>query len=342
MSELICEIIKLEKWAKHPNADTLGITNIYNFPVIFKLGEFQEGEKLIYFPIESVVPERKEFEFLWTGKINPTEKQRMIRAKKLRGIFSMGFLMPARLFNLEHLEIGTNVAELIGVKKYIPLEDEDEYYWIDTENRANPTWFHEYTSIQNIRKYSRIFIPGEEIVCTEKIHGSNIRISYHDDEIFVGSHHRLKRNDNENMWTNVIKEYDLENKLKNFPNDIFFGELYGKTQAKEGYNYGLKDGKCKLVFFDIYNLEKGRYEDYEQAKYIIYNLGLETTPEIYKGPFISFEEIEKLSDGPSILCNGIHNREGVVIKTTKESWNNTVGRKILKIHGETFLLRKKQ
>jgi len=343
-SKLICEIVKIGKFDKHPNANTLSMTQVYNFPAIFRTGEFQEGDKAIYFPVEAMLPIKPEFAFLWNNKENPTERNRTIKAKKLRGVFSMGILMPAKLFGLESLEVGTNVAQILGIFKYEPPEPSN----LSGNNKSQPNWFIKYTDIESARKYSEIFIPGEEVIITEKIHGSNARFAWinqevdHDEQpnLWIGSHRLAKQDDCSNEWSMVAKNLEMKDKLSAFPNLIFFGEIYGKIQAGNGYHYDIKN-KVNLVLFDIFDIINARWLNYDNRKQIANTVGFPMVPELYRGPWTSFEEMEKFADGTTILGKYTHNREGCVIRPTAECWNEKIGRVILKIHGKEFLINDK-
>lgn len=168
MSELICEVTQIGKWEKHPNADTLALTEVYSFPAIFKIGEMNTGDLAVYFPVDAMLPVRPEFAFIWKDKPNPTDKERVIRAVRLRGIFSMGLLVSATKFpEVYGLPPGTNVAELLKIEKYEPPEP----FSMGGDNTKTPPWFIHYTDIQSLRKYNSLLLMGEEVIITEKVHG---------------------------------------------------------------------------------------------------------------------------------------------------------------------------
>jgi hypothetical protein len=56
MSELHAPVVRIGKVGKHPNADTLSITQAGGFPVIFRTGDFKEGDLAVYVPIDSLLP----------------------------------------------------------------------------------------------------------------------------------------------------------------------------------------------------------------------------------------------------------------------------------------------
>src|SRR5690606_5208391 len=116
MSEWHPQIVKIEKVEKHPNADNLDIVTVLNdYPVVTKHNEYNVGDLSVYIPIDSIVPDNELFYFLCpkvyekyedeNGQIQQRqiglkypvgsvpEKYRIIKAKKLRGIYSQGILV---------------------------------------------------------------------------------------------------------------------------------------------------------------------------------------------------------------------------------------------------------
>lgn len=117
MTEFHVEVVRLDNVQKHPNADTLSIATLHDaYPVIFKTGEFQPGDLAAYVPVDSIVPDTEEWSWLAPAGAALRPKDRRIRAKKLRGIFSMGVLMPAPA----GAELGADIADAMGITKYDP------------------------------------------------------------------------------------------------------------------------------------------------------------------------------------------------------------------------------
>jgi RNA ligase (TIGR02306 family) len=357
MSEITCEIFEIKEMEKHPDADSLSIVKVYEYPVIVRTDDWKVGDRAVYFPVEACLPNIEPLQFIWRSVANPTEKARTVRAMRLRGIFSMGVLVPARAFidyyneqamglkvlPLHDAEPGTNVAELLGVTKYDPPEPVDMGGHVPSRRSADPEWFKKYTNIQNIRKYARCFEDGEEVVVTEKIHGTNARFVLHDEQLHVGSHNLMRTLDNTNIWAETARKYDMEEKLRSLSRKfgcckMIFGEIYGGSVQK-GYSYDRKDPG--LVVFDVLDFTTGKYMDYDQFGDVVYELGLQAVPEIHRGPWSGFEDIKCHAEGDTILGNRKHLREGMVVRTVKERWDRRSGRVVLKLHGEKFLLKNK-
>lgn len=119
MGEITPQIVRLGKIEKHPNADTLGITQVYGgYPVIVKLGDFKEGDLAAYIPVDYMVPTSyPDFKFLDSGKNRTHER---IKAKKLRGVFSMGLLVHNPWPDEFNVTEGTDVTDIFKLQKYVP------------------------------------------------------------------------------------------------------------------------------------------------------------------------------------------------------------------------------
>lgn len=85
-----------------PNADAIEVATVDGWNVVVKKGEFEVGEVVVYFEIDSILPKgRPEFEFLMARgcKMQPAEDGSLLeghrlRTIKLRGQVSQGLIIP--------------------------------------------------------------------------------------------------------------------------------------------------------------------------------------------------------------------------------------------------------
>jgi RNA ligase (TIGR02306 family) len=184
MSDFHCEVVEVKNVGRHPNADTLSIADANGQPVIFRTGDFKEGDLAVYVPVDSIVPDTEEWAFLGG--------HRRIRAKRLRGVFSMGLLTAIR----EGMTLGQDVQEAMGIEKYEPEIHAGHGKGgkvLPGDSEPDPGFLPEYTDIEGWRRWQRVLEPGEEVVLTEKIHGANARFVYRDGRLWVGSRTQIKR-----------------------------------------------------------------------------------------------------------------------------------------------------
>lgn len=334
MSEFHAFVFKINEILPHPYADRLEIINVFGgYPCIVEKGKYKVGQLAIYVPVDTVLPDGEAFSFL-----SPHDKKHL-RAKKIRGIFSMGLVIPP----IPDVSEGDDVVGQLGVQRWEPVDD-----FTCSESIADPLGltFVKYTDIESLRKeqYASLFQVGEEVVLTEKIHGANWRCVFSSgrNELLVGSRTLNKRRPDKlrsSQWWNVIETYDIEKKLqtnRRLQDFILFGEVYGNVG---GFSYGT-NGRSRLAVFDVFDLRSMQYLDYDIAKLIAEDLEIPWVPELYRGPWTSLQCFLPLAEGNSTITNANNVREGFVVKPVNERFEQDIGRLILKIHGQGFLLKK--
>lgn len=206
MSEWAVHVVKISGIEKHANADTLSIVQVDGgYPCIFRTGELKEGDLAVYIPIDSVVPFAPEFEFLG--------KHHRIVAKRLRGVFSMGLLIPAK----PGMKEGDVVDKVLNIEKWEPeieaIGKGRHGSILGGEEEKDPGFIPVYTDIDGYRKHHKRFneiIGDKEVVITEKVHGCQARYVYVLDnkgKLWVGSHKKIKRSPFyiETLWQKVCR-----------------------------------------------------------------------------------------------------------------------------------------
>lgn len=326
MSEFHIEVVQLGAVDKHPNADRLAITMIHGgYPVIVRLGEYKEGDKAVYIPVDSLVDTaRPDFAFLAprTG-LNPWYR---VRAERMRGVFSMGLLVPLPA-GQEDAPVGADMRQVFGVEKWDPPEPSN-----GAENARDIGILPKY-DLEGIRRRPHLLIEGEEVVLHEKIHGQNGRAIWHKGELVIGSHTCYKRIDGGSTWARVAQDMDLETKLRDFPYAIFF-EVYGAVQD---LTYNVPPGQVKMMVFDVWDPVTRKFLDIDEATRLMADLGIPWVPQLYRGPWS--ESLNAYAEGPSTLAS--HVREGFVVRPVRER-EGRYGRVCLKRHGEGYLTRKEK
>lgn len=324
MSIFKVEIVKLPPFSKHPNADSLLVTQIYGYPVVFSSKDnFKEGDLVAYIPVDAVAPMTPQWTFL-----GDSPRSHRIKAKKLRGIFSMGLIVKAP----EGAMIGDDVADKLGFTKYEEPEPLDP----GCENEKDPGFIPCYTDIQGYRRYSHLIRDGESVIIMEKLHGCNFRACFHSEtnRLWVGSRTSIKKMNTANLWWKAVFQHDLENKFKRFADKVFYGEVFGSNV--QDLTYGAKKEELLFRIFDIYDITVGQFLNWETTQKIIENIGLLATPILFEGNWSA--DLLSLAEGKSIIANNV--REGFVVRPKQERWNEEIGRVILKMIGEGYYLRK--
>lgn len=368
MSDFSCPVVRIDSIEKHPNADTLSITEAEGCPVIIRTTDFKVGDLAVYIPIESLIPEGLEWVKTYCSHLTFKNGVHRLKAVRLRKIFSMGMLVPAAVLQVadpsiremgdSFLEdfIGDDVSSKLNITKY---EEPEEFvrlpgaphrtfvgclpapfrwvvlkvmrfFGIGEGRRPKPRLFPVY-DVGHFRKSPNAIKDGEEVVVTEKIHGQNLAVCYSSakNSLIVSSHNVIRGVEDDSNWWRVAREQELHD-LKDYPDLVFYGEIYG--HGVQDLAYGVPQGKLHVQFFDIWDTKAGEFLPYDEATKILTDLRLVPVPVLYRGP-MEQEKVRALRDGKTTL-GGSHIREGVVIR-------RAVGQRcVLKLIGDQYLLRK--
>ena len=372
--------VKLEP---HPNADRLSIVRVYNFTVVVNTADWQGVEKAAYVQPDSVMPDKPEYRFLketsnlrkerddlWTKlqpdhesdlaredynqkiadletKINANTKYLRITVRKLRGVISMGMLLPAP----EGAQIGDDVAEQLGILHYEPPSmdelDGRRQHAGDDVAPAPPMIYAPKYDVESIYKYADCFEPGEMVYVSEKLDGQNGRYVSTLGEPYkvrtmtqastnmnchfhAGSRTEWKKEEGGSNWWRVVEQNPwIKNWMLDNPDIVMYGEVFGWVQALK---YGAKPGDLFFRAFDV--MEGMEYWDAEKF--------LAEIPESHRVPSLGvmpfdFEKLQALADGQSLIKGADHMREGIVIKPLKERKHDRLGRVMLKMVSNAYL-----
>jgi len=329
MGDFRVETVRVGTIEKHPNADSLGIVQVFGYPVIVRLGDFAPGDIALYVPVDAVVPVEGPFAFL-DNPAHPGRPAR-VKAKRLRGVFSMGLLAEAPACAVRE---GEDFAERLGIVKY----EEPEPILTAGENAPAPGGLPApvpYYDIESFRRWPDVLEIGEDVEVTEKLHGANARFLVRDGVLHVGSHGRWKLPDGGTVWARAARQHGLAEKLAQYPDVVFFGEVFGQVQDLK---YGARRGELFLRFFDLWHGVGGQWADRATRLAILGELGLDAVPELYRGPWS--RDLLAFADGRSTVPGADNIREGIVVKPIVGRTCDEIGRVILKHVGESYLLRK--
>lgn len=100
------------------DADNIALAEVNGWKVIIKKNEMSEGDKCVFFEIDSKLPEAE-----WSEFLRPKHfKIKTMKLSKFNAI-SQGLLMPITLFpELTNMEVGTDVTDILNVT-YSVVED---------------------------------------------------------------------------------------------------------------------------------------------------------------------------------------------------------------------------
>lgn len=314
------------------NSDFLDVVKVLGWQVVTKRNDFKVGDLCVYVALDSVMPEKPEFEFL-------RKEHFRIRTMKLRGELSQGIVFPLSILPSAVLLEDDDVTEALGVTHYekpIPVEMKGLI-------RSNFPPYVPKTDEDRIQNYPAVIneLHGIKIYATCKMDGTSWTCVYHNGEIHVCTRNnslKLEGND-DNIYVRMLKKYDLQNKLEKYGKNIAIqAELCGPGIQKN--RIGLKDHQ--LYVFNVYFIDERRYGNF----YDVINICKEF--DIPMVPLISVwelkENIIELLEMAKGKYEGTNNdREGIVIRPINEMYSKVMkGRMSFKVLNNDFLIKNKE
>lgn len=187
-SDLFVEVCKIESVIPHGNADRLEAVVVKGWQCIVPKNHYQKGDKVVYIPIDSMIPYELSEKLGITKYLSNTKKDEggkvissRVRTAKIRGVISQGVIIDTPDSSWR---VGKDVKEELNITKYEPVRNRSGFSIDNGKKRKIPRWqlraipgFDKYTHIQNFKNFPKLFIEGEEVIINEKIHGMNARFA---------------------------------------------------------------------------------------------------------------------------------------------------------------------
>jgi RNA ligase (TIGR02306 family) len=333
-------IVRIEP---HPNADRLELAYVYNFQVIIQKGKYQVGSKIIYIPVDSLIPKYLEDILFPEGSKIKLYHSR-VKQIKIRQAYSQGMIVdPSDIVskvNPEYLDLEQDLSTLLEIVKYEPPAPKYQSSMGGSRLRDKPLenpYFRKFNGISNIRWFPNAFEKGEEVVMQCKLHGSHIRFGkapfvantlwkkikklfglapkfesvYGSNNVELTNRNNYKGFYGEDVYGKCLSKFHAFDKIKD--GEFVHAELIGPG-VQRGYDYGHTEHH--MVIFDVRVMQPDGTQKWlnpEEAEAFANERGFDFVPVLYRGPF-SEEMLEKCTRGKSAYCPK-EIKEGCVVKS---------------------------
>jgi hypothetical protein len=345
MTRTLASIRKIVSLDPIPDADRIEKATVDGWEVVVAKSEnHRVGDLVCYIEVDSIVPDRPEFEFLRDRKFR-------VRTIKLKKQISQGLILPLSVLPKNNWKEGDDVTFILGIRKYDP-EGEKEQKLLDekaarSKNRINKfllqyPWYRRIfsafmpkkggwpkfiakTDEERIQNMPSILEKGKDKVysVTEKLDGQSATyflvknkrkfLWFGKDYIFgvCSRNLHLPKEDHSSYWT-IAKQCNIENALKDMIGDSEFIVLQGEILGE-----GIQKNKYKITGYDFYAFNL-IYPDVKVpsflAKDFLSRLNIKFVP-ILDNNFLLLETVPDMvnyAKGKSTIAN--IKREGVVIR----------------------------
>jgi RNA ligase (TIGR02306 family) len=338
---------------EHPNADALELAQVGLYRAVVAKGQYRSGDFAVYVPEQAVLPAELIDELGLAGRLAGSAKNR-VRAVRLRGELSQGIVCrPAAVMDLPGLDLaaahaeGVDFAGLLGITKWAPPVPASMSGQVEAAPELMP-----WIDIENLKRYPDVFAPGEEVVVTEKIHGSACLFSYLADggriqvsSKGIGAQGLALVEEERNLYWRAVRAYDLPGVAARIAADLgatrvgIFGEVFGA--GVQDLRYGADAGTLSpgYAVYDLSAEIDGQVVWLDAFQLLDGVLPL--VPRLWSGPFDAAMALELAEGTETVSGQGLHLREGVVVRPAVERYSPVLGgRAIAKVVSGAYLTRK--
>jgi RNA ligase (TIGR02306 family) len=334
-----------------PGADAIERIRVLGWWVVVKKGEFQEGDRVVYCEIDSLLPERPAFEFLRTNSFKPAQLDPMggivlpagfrIRTVRLRGQVSQGICFPLSILPPDApTEEGTDVTAALGVVKWEPPLP----VGMGGKVKGQFPAFLPKTDEMRVQVLQSVLERnlGKTFYVTEKLDGTSFTAFLRAGEFGICSRNLwMDETDESNVLSRVAKALRLQEKLRAAREKLGFdlaiqAEVIGPGVQKN--KYALKN--VGLRVFNVLNLQTSGLVCHADMLTILERLGLEGVPQLGLIELNhSVDDLVAFAEGASLLNPKVH-REGIILRPLVEEYDEDIGGRLsFKAINPKFLLK---
>ena len=281
MGRKLASVQKVKAIRPIEGADRIEVVQVLNWDCVASKGQYHVGDLVIYFEIDSLLPDIPAFEFLkksaWSQKLNKYK----ISTHKFRNQISQGLIMPiTQLREIYNAINGTSISSidydegddltaLLKIEKYEPPVSNGPLGEI-----INHEWYVPKTDEERIQVCAENVLPKYieswpgDWYASIKLDGTSCTAGLFDDAFLIGG--RTQWYKDENMYTTTVKKYgDIEAKAREYLENtgvyvVFQGELCGP--GIQSNRLGLKEKEWFI--FNVFVSTTGKYDSYEKLDLI--------------------------------------------------------------------------
>lgn len=334
-----------------PHADAIEKIRVLGWWIVAKKGEHQPGDKLVYCEIDSLLPERPEFEFLRASSFKPAQTDATgaellpagfrIKTVRLRGQVSQGICFPLSILpSGAPTDEGADVTDLLGVQKWEPplpvgMGGKVKGLFPGFLPKTDETRVQVLESVLERHR-------GKTFYVTEKLDGTSFTAFIRQGEFGLCSRNLwMDEADASNILVRVATGLRLEEKLRTARERVGFdlaiqAEVIGPGVQKN--KYGLP--AVTLRVFSVLNVDAYRLLDHGAMMEMLAEMPLEAVPQL--GTLALDHTVDALvafSEGTSVLNPKVQ-REGVVLRPLAEEYDEDIGGRLsFKVINPKFLLK---
>ena len=326
-------------------ADRIELAHVLGWQCVVNKGQFQPMDIGVYFEIDSFLPIRPEFEFMRTSSYKKTDimgEGFRLRTMRFRGQISQGLLLPLSQFPEipANAEIGTDVTELLGVRKW-EIEERATTGGPVIGNLPYDIPHTDETRVQEEPELIQAFA-GLEYYISTKMDGSSHSIGIDENGFHVTGHNYEYKDDGNSSFYELVKARGYREKMEAFAqeNGLTALTIQGELCAPGIQRNRLRLSKPEWYVFTV--RENGKRVGLNRMLEVCAALGMEHVPIEEVGvdlpsKYPTVEALLERADGD--YPNG-GKKEGIVVRPTEPVFCPLISASLsMKIVSNKYLLK---
>ena len=321
-------------------AEKIECVHVLGWQCVANKGQFSIGDKCIYMEVDSFLPVCERFEFLRASSFKENEIMGAgfrLKTMKFRGQISQGLVQPLEILPEGKYEIGDDVTELLGIRKW---EIEERVSNDGTVIAEFPSEISKTDELR-VQSYPELIEEFKSVkgyYISTKMDGCSVTMYKSGDHFGVcGRNYEYADDDKCDMWK-YAHEHRVEERLKenNLDDIAIQGEFCGpgiqknrlNLKTPEWYVFTVTDMKTNTRF-SMYKIEE-----------ICKLLGLNMVPVEEVEEEFKYKNVDELLERAKGKYASGRNKEGIVIRPVETVYSNTIaGPLSMKVINNDYLLK---
>lgn len=321
-------------------ADRIECIGVLGWRCVAKKGEFMVGDPCVYFEIDSFLPMDERFAFLGSMSFKHNEllgDGYRLRTQRFRGQISQGLALPLTVLPEGDWQIGEDVTELLGVRK-----------WEISQRASNggtivgtlPAWVPktDETRVQSEPALIDEFA-GLPYYITTKMDGTSVTMYRVGGRFGICGHNYELADDGRCSFWKWAHEHEIEQRLVSvgLDNVVLQGEFC--AAGIQGNPLTLK--RPEWYVFTVRDASREERLGLDETRAICERLGLTMVPVEERGEDLPYRSVEELLERARGFYENGRTKEGIVVRPQVPVYSPTVGASLsMKVINNDYLVRK--
>lgn len=321
-------------------ADRIECVHVLGWQCVANKGQFKVGDHCVYMEVDSFLPVCDRFEFLRSSSYKNSEilgEGFRLKTQRFRGQISQGLVQPLSILPEGNYELGDDVTELLGIKKW---EVEERVTSSGTVIGDFPTGIPKTDELR-VQSYPELideFKQVEGYYISTKMDGTSVTMYWKDGHFGVcGRNFEYADDEKCAMWVYAHS--------RGIPEKIAASGLDNIAIQGEFCGAGIQKNRLKLVkpewyVFTMIDMETRRRLPLERMKEICEQLGLTMVPVEEEKEKFEYDSVDVLLERAKGKYASGMNKEGIVIRPLVPVYSRTIeGPLSMKVLNNDYLLK---